>query len=122
MKHPELTWQEGDTTLAATPAIWGDVILARKDIKSSYHLAVTLDDALQGVTDVMRGQDLFAATHIRRLLQQLLALPTPRYHHHPVLRDESGSKLSKSQMSKPLHGWREEGFSRLDIRKILGLT
>ncbi len=77
------------------PTLLGDVVLARKEMPTSYHLAVTLDDALQGVTLVTRGADLFAATHIHRLLQALLGLPTPRYRHHPLLTDAHGRRLAK---------------------------
>jgi len=118
----DLAWQNDAQTITATPQIWGDVILARKYIGTSYHLAVTLDDAVQGVTHVVRGQDMFASTHIHRLLQHLLGLPTPLYHHHALLRDDAGSKLSKSRMSKPLRTWRAEGASPLDVRKMIGLT
>ena len=117
-----LIWQDGAQTIPATPEIWGDIILARKDIGTSYHLAVTLDDAAQGVTDVVRGQDLFASTHIHRLLQHLLGLPTPRYQHHALLRDAEGEKLAKSRTSKPLRLWRAEGASPGDVRKMIGLT
>ena len=82
-----LDWWEGGRRIAAEPGLLGDVVLARKDVPASYHLAVTLDDALQGVTLVTRGADLFAATHIHRLLQALLGLPTPAYRHHPLLID-----------------------------------
>lgn len=118
----DLAWQNDAQTITATPQIWGDVILARKHIGTSYHLAVTLDDALQGVTHVVRGQDMFASTHIHRLLQHLLGLPTPLYRHHTLLRDDAGGKLSKSRMSKPLRTWRAEGASPLDMRKMIGLT
>ena len=118
----DLAWQNDAQTITATPQIWGDVILARKYIGTSYHLAVTLDDALQGVTHVVRGQDMFASTHIHRLLQHMLGLPTPLYRHHALLRDDAGGKLSKSRMSKPLRTWRAEGASPLDVRKMIGLT
>src|SRR3546814_7715264 len=75
--------------------MFGDVVLARKDAPASYHLAVTVDDAAQGITDVARGEDLFAATHVHRLLQALLGLPTPRYHHHPLVTDAAGRRLAK---------------------------
>ncbi len=110
-----LTWRERDKLLAAQPELWGDVVLARKDIGTSYHLAVTVDDAAQGVTDVVRGKDLFASTHLHRLLQHLLALPTPTYHHHALLLDTRGAKLTKSQMSKPLREWRQEGATPQEI-------
>ncbi len=95
-----LTWTEagsgphGQTgTVTAAPMMWGDVIVARKEIPTSYHLAVTLDDAFQGVSDVVRGQDLFWSTSIHRLLQALLGLPEPIYHHHRLILDADGRKL-----------------------------
>ncbi len=102
-----LTWTEttpdGETdTIAADPAAWGDVVLARRETPTSYHLAVTVDDALQDITDVVRGQDLFAATAVHRLLQTLLGLPEPRYRHHRLILDGDGRKLSKSSRSTGL--------------------
>jgi len=91
-------------------------VLARKDAPTSYHLAVVHDDALQGVTDVVRGEDLFAATHVHRLLQALLALPTPRYHHHPLIRDASGRRLAKRDRAATLAELRAGGA---DPRRIL---
>ncbi len=93
----------------ATPAILGDVVLVRKDAPASYHLAATLDDAADGISHVVRGADLFAATHIHRLLQALLDLPVPRYFHHALLIDDNGQKLSKSHASPPLSALREAG-------------
>lgn len=91
-----LDWQEsGTTTIVAAPEGHGDVVLARKDAPVSYHLAVTVDDAAQGVTDVVRGRDLAAATDVHRLLQALLGLPPPHYHHHPLLADRGGRRLAK---------------------------
>jgi glutamyl-Q tRNA(Asp) synthetase len=90
-----LTWREGEAEVAARPEVYGDVVLARKDAPASYHLAVTVDDAAQGVTHVVRGRDLFAATHVHRLLQALLDLPTPIYHHHGLLTDAAGNRLAK---------------------------
>jgi glutamyl-Q tRNA(Asp) synthetase len=105
-----LTWHDAQAgKVAATPEIHGDVVLARKDAPTSYHLAVTVDDAAQGVTDVVRGQDLFAATHVHRLLQALLALPTPRYHHHALLTDDKGDRLAKRAGSPTLASMRAEG-------------
>ena len=80
-----LYWHDGDTEVQAEPEALGDVVLARKDAPVSYHLAVTVDDSAQGVTDIVRGRDLYAATDIHRLLQALLGLATPHYHHHPLL-------------------------------------
>jgi len=90
-----LYWMDGETGVQAEPEAFGDVVLARKDAPASYHLAVTLDDAAQGVTDVVRGRDLFAATDVHRLLQALLGLPTPNYHHHALLTDAAGVRLAK---------------------------
>jgi glutamyl-Q tRNA(Asp) synthetase len=93
----------------ATPERFGDVVLARKDTPTSYHLAVTVDDAWQGVTDVVRGADLFEATHIHRLLQALLGLPTPFYHHHALLTDAEGRRLAKRDGAPTLASLREAG-------------
>jgi len=113
-----LAWREfGVGEVAAHPEHWGDVVLARKDTPASYHLAVTVDDALQGVTDVVRGADLFAATSIHRLLQRLLDLPAPDYRHHALLRDAAGEKLAKSRASKPLRTLREEGLNAAAVRQ-----
>ena len=91
-----LTWTDRERgTVFATPEIFGDVVLARKDTPTSYHLAVTVDDHMQGVTLVTRGDDLFAATHVHRLLQELLRLETPDYHHHRMLTTETGERLAK---------------------------
>ncbi len=123
-----LTWQEtgagpaGETgTIAADPAAWGDVILARKDTPTSYHLAVTVDDAAQGVTDVVRGRDLFHATSVHRLLQALLGWPAPRYHHHRLILDAEGRKLSKSTLATGLRELRAQGATPADVRKAVGL-
>jgi glutamyl-Q tRNA(Asp) synthetase len=123
-----LNWQEtgegpgGDTgTIVANPAIWGDVILARKEIPTSYHLAVVVDDAAQGVTDVVRGRDLFHATAVHRLLQELLGLPQPRYHHHRLILDADGAKLSKSTQATGLRELRAKGANPADIRRLAGL-
>ncbi|HYP58380.1 MAG TPA: tRNA glutamyl-Q(34) synthetase GluQRS [Beijerinckia sp.] len=103
----------------AEPDLWGDAVLARKDIPTSYHIAVVIDDALQGVTEVVRGEDLFMATSLHRLLQVLLDLPEPSYHHHGLLRDASGQKLSKSLRAKALRTLRQEGLSPLEVRERL---
>ncbi|SFK72911.1 tRNA glutamyl-Q(34) synthetase GluQRS [Methylocapsa palsarum] len=105
----------------ADPKVWGDAVLARKDIAASYHIAVVVDDALQGVTQVVRGEDLFAATSLHRLLQVLLGLPAPDYHHHRLLLDASGRKLSKSLRAKSLRAWREEGIDPAGARARLAL-
>jgi glutamyl-Q tRNA(Asp) synthetase len=96
-------------TVVADPGSQGDVVLARKDAGVSYHLAVTVDDAAQGVTDVVRGQDLFVATHVHRLLQALLGLPTPEYHHHPLLVGSDGARLAKRHGAPTLESMRVAG-------------
>jgi glutamyl-Q tRNA(Asp) synthetase len=106
---------------AANPAIWGDVVLARKDAPASYHLAVTVDDAAQEITDVVRGRDLFYATSVHRLLQALLGLPAPRYHHHRLILDADGNKLSKSTAATGLRELRKAGATPADIRWRAGL-
>ena len=106
----------------ADPAQWGDVVLARKDIPTSYHLSVVVDDALQGITHVVRGQDLFAATGLHRLLQILLVLPEPIYHHHRLILDGEGRKLSKSTRATGLRDLRAGGASPADIRSMIGLA
>ena len=106
----ELTWHDAFAgTVRADPASHGDVVLARKDAPASYHLAVTVDDAAQGVTHVVRGRDLFAATHVHRLLQALLDLPTPDYRHHPLLTDAAGNRLAKRHGAPTLAKLRAQG-------------
>ena len=123
-----LTWTEtgagphGQTgLLTAAPQRWGDVVLARKEAPTSYHLSAVLDDALQGVTDIVRGQDLFWSTSIHRLLQALLGLPEPTYHHHKLILDEEGNKLSKSTQSTGVRELRAGGAVPRDIRRRVGL-
>ncbi len=106
--------------MAANPWRWGDAVIVRKDTPTSYHLSVVVDDALQGVTHVVRGQDLEAATDLHVLLQTLLGLPTPLYHHHGLVRDPEGDKLAKSRQSQSLAELREAGTSARDIRQRLG--
>jgi len=124
-----LSWSErgegpgGETGhIAACPQGWGDVVLARKETPTSYHLSVVVDDALQGVSEVVRGADLFHATSLHRLLQHLLALPEPAYRHHRLIRDEQGHKLSKSTQSTGLRELRAGGASPADIRRMVGLA
>ena len=102
------------------PARWGDAVVARKEVATSYHLAVTVDDAAQGVTHVVRGRDLLAATDLHVLLQRLLGLPTPAYHHHALLTEAGGAKLAKSAGSRPLAAWRAQGACPQDLRARLG--
>lgn len=104
-----LIWTDHGRTIACDPLPFGDVVLARKDAPTSYHLAVTVDDALQGVTDVVRGEDLFATTHIHRLLQALLDLPTPAWRHHPLLTGPDGKRLAKRDRAETLAALREGG-------------
>jgi glutamyl-Q tRNA(Asp) synthetase len=107
-------------TILAEPQRWGDAVVVRKDVPASYHLAVVVDDARQGVTHVTRGRDLFAATDLQRLLQELLDLPEPFYTHHRVICWADGRKLSKSNHDMGLRVLREEGASPADIRKVIG--
>jgi glutamyl-Q tRNA(Asp) synthetase len=123
-----LSWTEtgagprGETGIVtAAPQLWGDVVLARKETPTSYHLAAVVDDAFQGVTDVVRGQDLFWATGIHRLLQALLGLPEPTYHHHKLILDDEGHKLSKSTKATGLRELRDAGATPRDIRRMVGL-
>jgi glutamyl-Q tRNA(Asp) synthetase len=104
-----LAWREGDREMAVEPGRLGDVVLARKDAPASYHLAVTVDDAAQGVSDVVRGRDLLASTHVHRLLQALLELPAPAYHHHPLLADAAGRRLAKRHGAPTLADLRAAG-------------
>ncbi|AJD43007.1 tRNA glutamyl-Q(34) synthetase GluQRS [Rhizobium sp. SEMIA 4085] len=120
-----LSWNEtgdGETGgIAADPSVWGDVVLSRSDAPSSYHLSVVVDDALQAVTHIVRGLDLFHATSVHRLLQVLLDLPQPVYHHHRLVRDTKGRKLSKSDGDTGLADLRSKGLSAADIRDLIGL-
>jgi glutamyl-Q tRNA(Asp) synthetase len=112
----------GETgALGAEPQVWGDVVLARKEVPTSYHLSVVIDDAFQGVTHVVRGRDLFFATSVHRLLQALLGLPEPIYHHHRLILDAQGRKLSKSTQATSLRALRQNGVSPADIRSLVGL-
>jgi glutamyl-Q tRNA(Asp) synthetase len=106
-----LEWSEDGRRIAAEPEAQGDVVLARKDVPASYHLAVTVDDALQGVTLVTRGADLFAATHVHRVLQALLGLPTPVYRHHPLLTDAGGRRLAKRDRALTVRAMRAAGMA-----------
>ncbi len=109
LRRGTLRWRDNGRAIIAEPEVFGDVVLARKDAPTSYHLAVTVDDAAQGVTHVVRGSDLFAATHVHRLLQALLGLPTPDYHHHPLLLDAEGRRLAKRHGAPTLQSLREAG-------------
>jgi glutamyl-Q tRNA(Asp) synthetase len=126
---PALQFQELGTgphaecgTVSVNPALFGDVVLARKDLPAAYHLAVVVDDAFQGVTLVTRAHDLFAATHLQRLLQHLLGLPAPRYAHHRLLLDATGKKFSKRDQAVTLRTLRREGITPTQVRARVGLT
>jgi glutamyl-Q tRNA(Asp) synthetase len=114
---------DGETgAVTVEPLAWGDVILARKETPTSYHLSVTIDDALQGVTDVVRGQDLFWSTSVHRLLQLLLGLPQPAYRHHRLVLDAEGRKLSKSTAATGIRERRAGEATPADIRRFVGLA
>jgi glutamyl-Q tRNA(Asp) synthetase len=106
----------------ARPERWGDAVIVRKDVATSYHLAVVADDAWQGVTHVTRGRDLYAATDLHRLLQVLLGLPEPVYRHHRLIEDGDGRKLSKSARDTSLRSLREQGVGADDIRRRVGFA
>jgi len=117
-----LVWHDhGRGPQTAKPQRFGDVVLARKDIPTSYHLAVTLDDAAQGVTLVTRGDDLFEATHVHRLLQALLGLPVPAWHHHGLITDAAGRRLAKRDNARAVRALREAGVSPAEARAMAGV-
>ena len=117
-----LSWHDRERgMIAADPPLHGDVVLARKETPTSYHLSVTLDDHIQGVTLVTRGTDLFEATHIHRLLQALLGLATPDYHHHRLVAGPGGERLAKRAGAPTLASLRDSGRSPGDIRAMLGI-
>jgi glutamyl-Q tRNA(Asp) synthetase len=129
VRERQLGWSEVSsdrldtvTTMAARPEQWGDVVIVRKECPTSYHLSVVLDDAMQGVTHVVRGTDLYEATAIHRLLQTLLGLPEPLYRHHGLIMGDDGKKLAKSSASTPLRALRAEGVTAEDIRRRLGFA
>jgi len=108
--------------MIAEPAVWGDVIVGRKETPTSYHLSVVIDDALQGVTQVVRGQDLFWSTSVHRVLQVLLDLPAPSYHHHRLILDSDGKKLSKSTQATGLRELRSQGLTPADVRRLVSVA
>ena len=114
-------WIEAGIFTEAKPLRWGDVVIARKDTPTSYHLCCVLDDAIQGVTDVVRGKDLFHATSVHVVLQKLLGLVSPRYVHHDLVLDDDGEKLSKSVSSKSIRSLKTAGLSKEDIWTSLNL-
>jgi len=116
----DLTWTDTDAgTVTAAPERFGDVVLARKDTPSSYHLSVTVDDHLQGVTLVTRGRDLFEATDVHRLLQALLGLEVPAYRHHPLLAGDDGKRFAKRDRSLTIASLREAGATPADVRRMI---
>jgi glutamyl-Q tRNA(Asp) synthetase len=118
-----LSWQDhGAGRIDATPEILGDVVLARKDVPTSYHLSVTVDDFLQGVTLVTRGSDLFHATHLHRLLQALLGYPAPDYHHHGLLTNDRGERLAKRDKAVSLRSLRESAKTPAEVRAMAGFA
>jgi len=117
-----LTFKDHSNVVNVDPLLFGDVVLARKDTPASYHLAVVVDDAFQGVTLVTRGEDLLPAAHIQRVLQTLLGLPEPAYAHHRLILDETGKKFSKRDRSATLRNLRESGVTVAQMREKLGLA
>ena len=118
----DISWfdvESGETR--AEPEIFGDIILARKDVMTSYHLSCTVDDNIQGVSLVTRAEDLTLATHIHRLLQQLLDYKVPEYKFHKIIVDENGDRLAKRVKSKTIYAMRKEGLTASDIRLAVGL-
>lgn len=123
MRGESPAWRiDMDQAAESDAANWGDAVIARPRLGSSYHIAVVTDDALQGVTHVVRGRDIEPATPLHKLLQKLLGLPTPVYHHHDLILDEAGQKLSKSKSSIPLRQLRQQGVTAGQIRRQLGFT
>jgi glutamyl-Q tRNA(Asp) synthetase len=119
-RYTRFDLQGGESTVQARPERWGDAVIVRKEIPTSYHLSVVVDDGLQGVTHVVRGTDLESATDLHVLLQVLLGAPTPRYHHHGLIRDSAGDKLSKSLGSETLRDLKERGVTAAAVRECLG--
>jgi glutamyl-Q tRNA(Asp) synthetase len=113
-------FEEGEGRIACHPERFGDVVLARKDAPASYHLCVTHDDALQGVSLVTRGADLQPATDVHRLLQALMGWPEPRYAHHPLLTDRSGRRLAKRDRATTLRDLRHTGVAPQRVRELAG--
>ncbi|PCH93300.1 MAG: hypothetical protein COB84_09685 [Rhodobacteraceae bacterium] len=122
----KLTYIDQDVQASLDPQMLketvGDIVLARKDIGTSYHIAVVVDDAHQGITHVTRGRDLQSATPLHRLLQALLDLPTPQYHHHRLIRDAAGKRLAKRDDARAIRAYRDMGKTLADIRAMVGLA
>lgn len=119
----EITWHDGiHGEQRCQPELLGDAVIVRKDIGTSYHLAVVHDDGLQGITDIVRGEDLFESTHLHIVLQKLLGFPTPTYHHHQLLTDDDGNRLAKRNQSITLKSLRESGISAESLKsEIFGV-
>ncbi len=115
-------WRDGGLQVYCDAASWGDIILKSRDGSFAYHLAVVIDDAAQNITNIVRGHDLYAATSIHRVLQNLLKLPQPDYHHHKLILDQNGGKLAKSNNSPSLCSLRQEGLSPIELRHNLGFS
>jgi glutamyl-Q tRNA(Asp) synthetase len=115
VRFDKLSFIDNGSEIPAEPSRLGDVILARKDVGTSYHLACCHDDALQGITDIVRGVDLLESTHIHRVLQELMDWPVPRYHHHKLLTDENGQRFAKRDKSLTLRAMREQGISAKNV-------
>ncbi|WP_182085116.1 tRNA glutamyl-Q(34) synthetase GluQRS [Aureimonas sp. ME7] len=113
---------EAQVSVRAEPGVWGDVVLARRDVPTSYHLSVVIDDALQGVSDVVRGRDLLPSTSVHRVLQALLGLRAPRYRHHDLILGADGRKLAKSRGDVSLRAFARSGLTPADIRRMVGLS
>ena len=122
LSFTELADNGASQRIACDPGRWGDIVIQRKEVPTSYHLSVVVDDALQGITHVTRGRDLFNATDIHRLLQVLLDLPEPVYSHHRLIVDDAGRKLSKSARDTSLAELRDAGLTPADIRRLVGLA
>ena len=122
LRFVELDEDGRPQTIETRPERWGDAVIVRKDAPASYHLAVVIDDAWQGVSHVTRGRDLYAATDLHRLLQVLLGLPAPVYHHHRLITDAAGRKLAKSARDTSLRSLRERGVTPMDVRRLVGLA
>lgn len=117
-----LSWENGGQMTAKQMVhTVGDIVLSRRDMGTSYHLSVVLDDAAQGITDVVRGEDLAEATSIHVLLQKLMKLPTPHYHHHRLIRDDAGKRLAKRDDARAIALYRAQGATPADIRQMVGL-
>lgn len=119
----DLFWEDLERgKFKADPSALGDVVLARKDTPTSYHLAVVIDDAAQGITLVTRGEDLLSATPLHRVLQALLKLPVPQWKHHRLITDDQGKRLAKRDQARALRTLREEGMTAEEVRRRLGFS